>query len=209
MPLSCDVQGGCSVGGPVRTVPSARVEPVAPRFLTHGQHPLVDPVLGGAGDRAGAIATPPPSADSAVPDLPAQCIGDGLRRSPRELETLVRQRVDQLGDRLGSVLGEVHRECVSELDSAQCSWGGHGETMARSHDTSGEMSLVGGQTSSCLERQRRSECRVSPAGWCATGRRRLPSRQAPQDNSAMIHTPRRWRAAPRTGSPRARRAPPR
>src|SRR5689334_5511049 len=94
-------------------------------------------ILGGAGHLAGAIAAAFEAGDSAVRDLGAQCVGHHLRGSAGNLEALVFQRLDEVGDGLCAVLEQKHGERVAKLDAAELSSICHASTVPGATDTIG------------------------------------------------------------------------
>jgi hypothetical protein len=61
-------------------------------------------MLGPPRDVAGTVADALESPHAAVRYLPPQSVGDSLRRPPADVEVVVVQRVEQLGDGRGTVL---------------------------------------------------------------------------------------------------------
>ena len=89
------------------------------RSFAQRNQPLMDAVLGAAWHRSGTVPTAAKVIHPPAGHFPAERVRDRLRRSPREREALISERIDQLGHRLGTVLSEVQRERVAEFDSAQ------------------------------------------------------------------------------------------
>src|SRR3954447_24926446 len=102
---------------------------------TQGEHALVNPVLRGAWYVPGAVQAARQSTDSAPSSSPAQRIRHLFRRSPANVEALPLHRLDELTDRSGPVLQQIHRQRVAELDALQLMPGLHRRTVAGTSDT--------------------------------------------------------------------------
>src|SRR5277367_4404774 len=84
------------------------------RFGAQCQHPFMDPVLGAARQVARSIQTAPEPTRPAVSYFPSQCVRHRLGRRATEVKAPRYDGFDELCDRRGALVEQLHREYVAE-----------------------------------------------------------------------------------------------
>jgi hypothetical protein len=112
--------------------------------FAQGQHALMDTVIGRARDVPGSVPAACKAIHPTVPDLPSQCVGDRFGWATPNVETVVAESIDQLGDGRRPLLRQTQGEDITEFDSSEAE-SIHRQTVTRPCDIDGDCRCEAGK----------------------------------------------------------------